>query len=152
VADHLRSWWRENPFLSGVHWTNGLELGIRLISLAWIRRLLNDWPGVADLFEHNALALRQIRWHQEYLAAFPNRGSSADSHGIAEDAGQLVVSCAFPWFRESDRSRRESALLLERELIRDEFSSGSGREPAQDYQCLIAELGFVAAVEAEASG
>ena len=29
VADHLRSWWRENPFLSGVHWTSGIELGIR---------------------------------------------------------------------------------------------------------------------------
>ena len=152
VADHLRSWWRENPFLSGVHWTNGLELGIRLISLAWIRRLLNDWPGVADLFEHDALALRQIRWHQEYLAAFPSRGSSADSHGIAEAAGQLVVSCALPWFRESDHWRRKSALLLERELIRDKFSSGSGREPAPDYQCFIVELGFVAAVEAEASG
>ena len=67
VADHLRSWWRENPFLSGVHWTNGIELGIRLISLAWIRRLLDAWPGAADLFEHNALALRQIRWHQQYL-------------------------------------------------------------------------------------
>ena len=49
VADHLRSWWRENPFLSGVHWTSGIELGVRLISLAWIRRLLDDWPGVADL-------------------------------------------------------------------------------------------------------
>ena len=46
VADQLRSWWRENPFLSGVHWTSGIELGIRLISLAWIRRLLDDWPGV----------------------------------------------------------------------------------------------------------
>ena len=51
VADHLRSWWRENPFLSGVHWTNGIEIGIRLISLTWIRRLLDDWPGVGDLFE-----------------------------------------------------------------------------------------------------
>ena len=51
VADHLRSWWQENPFLSGVHWTSGIELGIRLISLAWIRRLLDDWPGAGDLFE-----------------------------------------------------------------------------------------------------
>ena len=74
MADQLRSWWRENPFLSGVHWTSGIELGIRLISLAWIRRLLDDWPGVADLFEHDALALRQIRWHQQYLAAFPQPG------------------------------------------------------------------------------
>ena len=36
-----------------MNWTSGIELGIRLISLAWIRRLLDDWPGVADLFEHN---------------------------------------------------------------------------------------------------
>ena len=152
VADHLRSWWRENPFLSGVHWTSGIELGIRLISLVWIRRLLDDWPGVADLFERDALALRQIRWHQQYLAAFPSRGSSANNHVIAEAAGQLVASCAFPWFAESERWRRRSARLLERELIRNTFPSGIGRELASDYQCFIAELGFVAAVEAEASG
>jgi hypothetical protein len=152
VADHLRSWWRENPFLSGVHWTSGIELGIRLISLVWIRRLLDDWSGAADLFERDALALRQIRWHQQYLAALPRRGSSAGNHGIAEPAGQLVVSCAFPWFRESERWRRKSALLLERELIRNTFPSGIGREPASDCQCFIVELGFVAAVEADASG
>jgi hypothetical protein len=152
VADHLRSWWRENPFLSGVHWTSGIELGIRLISLAWIRRLLDDWPGAVGLFEHDTLALRQIRWHQQYLAAFPSRGSSANNHAIAEATGQLVASCAFPWFPESERWRRKSALLLERELIRNTFPSGIGRELASDYQCFVAELGFVAAVEAEASG
>ena len=152
VADHLRSWWRANPFLSGVNWTSGVELGIRLISLAWIRRLLNDWAGVADLFERDALALRQIRWHQQYLAAFASRGSSAGRRLIAEAAGQLVVSCAFPWFRESDRWRRKSALLLERELDQLAVSSGPGRELASDYHCFAVELGLVAAVEADASG
>ena len=152
VADHLRSWWQENPFLSGIHWTSGIELGVRLISLAWIRRLLDDWPDAADLFERNAFALRQIRWHQQYLAAFPSRGSSANNHVIAEAAGQLAASCAFPWFRESERWRRKSALLLEEELIRNTFPSGIDRELASDYQCFVAELGFVAAVEAEASG
>jgi len=150
VADQLRSWWRQNSFLSGVHWTSGIELGVRLISMVWIRRLLDDWPGVADLFEHNPLAVRQIRWHQQYLAAFPSRGSSANNHVIAEAAGQLVASCAFPWFPESERWRRKSAVLLERELIRNTFPSGIGRELASDYQCFVAELGFLAAVEAEA--
>ena len=152
VADQLRSWWQENPFLSGVNWTSGIELGIRLISLAWIRRLLDDWPGVTDLFERNALAVQQIRWHQQYLAAFPSRGSSANNHVIAEAAGQLVASCAFPWFRESERWRRKSAQQLERELVRNTFPTGIGRELASDYQCFVAELGLLAAVEAEASG
>ena len=152
VAEQLRSWWEENPFLSGIHWTNGIELGIRLISLAWIRRLLDDWPGVGDLFERNGLAVRQIQWHQQYLAALRSRGSSANNHVVAEAAGQLVASCAFPWFPESDRWRRTSARLLERELLRNTFPSGINRELASDYHCFVAELGFLAAVEAEASG
>ena len=134
-----------------MHWTSGIEIGIRLISLTWIRRLLAGWPGVADLFERNELAVQQIRWHQQYLAAFRSRGSSANNHVIAEAAGQLVASCAFPWFAESARWRRRSARLLESELERNTFPSGIGRELASDYQCFVAELGLLAAVEAEAS-
>ena len=90
-----------NPFLTGVHWTSGIEAGIRLISWTWIRRLLDDWPKVGDLFEHNDDAVRQIGWHQEFLAGFPSRGSSANNHVLAEAAGQLVAACAFPWYRRS---------------------------------------------------
>lgn len=152
VASHLRSWWQQNPFLSGVHWTSGIEVGIRLISLAWIRRLLDGWPGVTDLFEDNPLAIAQIRWHQQYLAGFRSRGTSANNHVIAEAAGQLVASCAFPWFDRSERWRRDSAGLLERELARNTFPSGINRELATDYQCFVAELGLLAAVEAAAAG
>ncbi len=151
VADHLNSWWRENPFLSGVHWTSGIEIGIRLISLAWIRRLIDDWPGAAGLFEHNDLAVQQIRWHQEYLAMFRSRGSSANNHVIAEASGQLVASCAFPWFAESPRWRRQATRLLSRELARNTFPSGIGRELASDYQSFVAELGLLGAVEAAAA-
>jgi hypothetical protein len=152
VADHLRSWWEQNPFLSGVHWTSGLEVGIRLISLTWIRRLLDDWPGVADLFERNDLAVQQILWHQQYLAQFRSRGSSANNHVIAEAAGQLIASCAFPWFPGSAGWRQAAARLLERELVRNTFPSGIDRELASDYQQFVAELGILAAVESAAAG
>jgi hypothetical protein len=152
VADQLRSWWRENPFLSGVNWTSGIELGVRLVNFAWIRRLLDGWPGAPGLFERDDLALHQIRWHQQYLAAFPSRGSSANNHAIAEAAGQLAAGCAFPWFPESDRWRRAAARLLERELARNTFPSGINRELASDYHGFVAELGYFAAVEAAAAG
>jgi len=152
VDSQLRSWWRENPFLSGVYWTSGIELGVRLINWAWIRRLLNDWPGATDLFERNDLALRQIRWHQQYLAAFESRCSSANNHVIAEAAGQLAASCAFPWFGESTQWRVRSAALLERELGHNTFPSGINRELASDYHSFVAELGCFAAVEAHAAG
>ena len=152
VAEQLTAWWRENPFLSGINWTSGIELGIRLLNFAWIRRLLDGWPQAADLFERNELALRQIRWHQEYLAAFPSRGSSANNHVIAEAAGQLAAGCAFPWFPESGRWRQRSRALLERELRRNTFPSGVNRELASDYHGFVAELGYFAAAEASAAG
>ncbi len=152
VADQLRSWLRENPFLSGVNWTSGIELGVRLINLAWIRRLLDSWPGVAALFEGSETTVRQIRWHQEYLAAFESRGSSANNHVIAEAAGQLAASCAFPWFPESERWRREAASLLARSLTANTFCSGINRELASDYHGFVFELGVLAAAEAAAAG
>ncbi len=146
----MRSWWAANPFLSGVNWTSGIELGVRLINFAWIRRLLDEWPGVADLFERNDLALRQIRWHQQYLAAFESRGSSANNHLIAEAAGQLAACCAFPWFAESARWRRQAGALLEKSLRDNTFPSGINRELASDYHGFVFELGVFAALEAAA--
>ncbi|MFC6156367.1 heparinase II/III family protein [Kribbella jiaozuonensis] len=152
VADHLNDWWRTNPFLSGVHWASGIEIGIRLISWTWIRRLLNDWPEITDLFEHNELALQQIYWHQRYLAAFQSHGSSANNHVIAEAAGRLVAACAFPWFSKSTRWRQDAAALLEKELDANTFPSGVNRELATDYHRFVSELGLYAALEADWSG
>ncbi|RZU12226.1 heparinase II/III-like protein [Kribbella rubisoli] len=152
VADHLNDWWRTNPFLSGVHWASGIEIGIRLISWTWIRRLLNDWPEITDLFEHNELAHQQIYWHQRYLAAFQSHGSSANNHVIAEAAGQLVAACAFPWFTKSNRWRQDAAALLEKELDANTFPSGVNRELATDYHRFVSELGLYAALEADWSG
>ena len=152
VAAQLRSWWVANPFLSGVHWTSGIELGVRVTSWVWVRRLLDGWPGVRDLFEDNDDALRQIRWHQEYLAAFRSRGSSANNHVVAEAVGRLVAACGFPWFEESDRWRADASGQLERELAANTFPSGLNREQATDYHRFVTELGLVALVEADRSG
>jgi hypothetical protein len=152
VAEQLRSWWSENPFLSGVHWTSGIELGVRLVSWAWVRRLLHEWPKVEELFDSNPEALAQIWWHQRYLAAFPSRGSSANNHAVAEACGRLVAACAFPWFAESDGWRRHAARQLQRVLRANTFPSGVNRELATDYHRFVTELGLVAATEAGAAG
>ena len=152
AGDHLKSWWAANPFLSGIHWTSGIELGIRLISWVWVRRLLDGWAGAEELFEQNELARTQIWWHQTYLSGFRSRGSSANNHVIAEAAGQLVAALAFPWFGESAAWAHESASLLQRELASNTFPSGVNRELAFDYHGLVAELGLIAAIEADQAG
>jgi hypothetical protein len=150
AAAQLRSWWEACPHLCGIHWTSGLELGIRLISWAWVRRLLADWPGVEGLFGEDAQ--RQLWWHQRYLAAFPSRGTSANNHAIGEAAGRLVAACAFPWYEESATWREQAAAELAETLAANTFPSGLNREQASDYHRFVTELGLVAAAEADAAG
>ncbi|MGH9081761.1 MAG: alginate lyase family protein [Acidimicrobiales bacterium] len=152
AARHLTSWWERNAVCKGVNWSSGIELGIRLISWAWTRRLLDGWAGAAALFEDNPMAVHQVYWHQRYLAAFPSRGSSANNHVIAEAAGLFVAACSFPWFSASNRWREGAAQLLQRELLRNTFPGGVDREQAFEYHGLVAELALVALVEAEAAG
>ena len=152
VAAHLRSWWAQNPFLSGVHWTSGIESGLRLIAWVWVRRLLEGWAGAAALFEGNEVARAQIWWHQHYLASFRSRGSSANNHVIAEAAGLLVAALGFDWFPESSHWSEEAAQLLQEELEHNTFATGVDREMAFDYHGFVAELAVVAAVEAEWAG
>jgi hypothetical protein len=152
VDQQLRSWWAQNPFLSGIHWTSGIELGVRLVSWVWVRRLLDEWPKVQDLFEHHEDCRRQLRWHQEYLAAFHSEGSSGNNHAVAEDVGLLVAACGMPWFEESDSWRDLAADRLRRHLVANTGSDGLNREQATDYHRFVTELALVGLTEARAAG
>jgi hypothetical protein len=152
VDRQLRSWWSANPFLSGIHWTSGIELGVRLLGWVWIRRLLEDWPKVTDLFEANPTALAQIRWHQQYLATFRSRGSSANNHEVLEAAGRVAAACAFPWFAESEEWRRDAVAQFEATVAANTFQSGVNRELATDYHRFVAETAVLVGAEASAAG
>ena len=140
AAAQLRSWWRRNPFLSGVHWTSGIELGVRLLSWVWVRRLLAGWPDVAALFEQNPDFVRQLHHHQEYLARLRSHGSSANNHIIAEAAGQFAACCAFPYFAETAGWREDAGAVLRREARLQTFESGLNRELASSYHVFVLEL------------
>jgi hypothetical protein len=151
AAAQLRSWWYRNPFLSGVHWTSGIELGVRLLSWVWIRRLLAGWSGVRALFEDNPAFLRQLRHHQDYLARLRSHGSSANNHIIAEAAGQFAACCAFPYFVATPGWREHAATSLRREIQLQTFECGLNRELASSYHIFVLELLLAAAVEGEAA-
>jgi hypothetical protein len=152
VAEHLKSWWAANPPTQGVHWISGIELGIRLVSWTWVRRLLADWPRIGEVFDENPEAVAQIHAHQTWLAALPSVGSSANNHLVAEAAGRFVAACAFDRYPESARWRTESLAALVTALDANTFASGLNRELASDYHLLVLELGLVALAEADAGG
>ena len=152
AASQLKSWWDANPFLTGIHWTAGIECGMRLVAFAWTRRLLASWPGVADLFENSALARDQIYRHQFYLGGLRSYGSSANNHLIAEYLGLYVGATAFPWFAESARWLEIGRGGLEEEARLQVFADGVGRELASEYNGFTMELLMVAAAEGILAG
>ena len=152
VDAELRHYWRSTPFLTGIHWTSGIELGLRLIAWTWIRRLLDRWSGAPALFEDDHSFVEQLGRHQQWLAALGSHGSSANNHVIAEACGRFIGASAFPLFEETEDWRNEAADLLAREVRLQTFPDGLNRELASDYHGFVLEMVVAAWVEAVLTG
>ena len=152
AAAQLKSWWSANPFLTGIHWSSGIEVALRLVSFAWTRRLLAGWTGVGDCFEESDLAREQIFRHLQYLARLRSHGSSANNHLLAELLGLYVGASAFPWFAHCRAWRLAAARELEAEARRQVFPDGLSREQASDYHGFVLEMLMTAAAEGMLAG
>ena len=152
AASYVDGWCTQNPYLIGAQWTSGIEVGIRLISWIWTRRLLAGWDGLDQAFDANPEFIEQVYTHQVYLARLASHGSSANNHLIAELAGRYAAACAFDWFSESERWRREAGAALVREVGLQTDRDGLNRELATDYHGFVAELALAAAVEGSMAG
>jgi len=152
AAEHLKSWWRRNPPLRGIHWLSGIEIGMRLIAFVWTRRLLGAWPGVADLFEGNADFLLQLHHHGRWLAALYSRGSSANNHLVAEAAGLFIGATAFSGTPQQESWAALAAGILEQEALTQTFADGLNRELAFGYHGYVLGLLLLAAIEGDANG
>ncbi len=140
IRAQLSNWWAENPFLCGMHWTGGIEIGLRLISWAWIRALLAEWPGVRALFDDNGAFVRQLYHHQLYLRRLHSTGSSANNHLIAELAGMVAACAAFPWFRESAAWGAWARDGLAGQAEAQTHADGTNREQASGYHGFVFEM------------
>ena len=94
----VRSWLRDNPYLSGVNWTSSLELALRVISWALLYpALIHD---VASDREFRDLWLTSIYLHLSRIADRLSLFSSANNHLIGELAGLYVGASCFPFWDE----------------------------------------------------
>ena len=152
VMAQLESWWQANPPFRGIHWTSGIEIGMRLISWVWIRRLLDYDDRAPAWFEENPRFLDQLYAHQLWLDRLPSHGTSANNHAVAEWAGLFSAACAFPSFPESSRWRDKAGRGLIAEARRQIDADGVDRELAADYHGFVAELLMLAGLEGEAAG
>ncbi len=150
VAGQLESWLEQCPFGRGMNWRSPLELAVRLINWAWARDLISD-AGVLDRrlvqrwTESAALHLWEIS--RKY-----SRGSSANNHLIGEAAGVFIGASCFRELEASEGWRRESREILCREILRQSFPDGGGREQALGYQLFVLQFLLLAGLVARRAG
>ena len=134
----------------GIHWRSGLELGIRLVSWAWIVELLRGSPALTPEFSGRLLS--SVAAHLDHLGRYPSRYSSANNHQVGEEAGRAVGGMCFPEVPGADGHAREGLAALGEALSAQVLPDGVNAEQAVGYHGFVLELGLPVAACLRALG
>ena len=132
---HLASWVAANPVYRGVHWSSGIEVAFRIVSILVVLSLIGDRFSA----ETRALLLRSLYQHGWWLARFPSRHSSANNHLVAEAAGLYLLGTLCPDLPGAHRWADYGRAVLERECQHQIHSDGVGAEQSPAYAALTLE-------------
>ena len=103
-----------NPPYRGVNWVSGIELALRLMSLALFVAALD--PNTFSP-EDRGLVRRLVAAHANHLAAFRSKFSSANNHLVAEGLGLLVAGWLAPDLPGAAAWEAEGRRILETEAL-----------------------------------
>jgi Heparinase II/III-like protein/Heparinase II/III N-terminus len=139
AAYQIQSWLEQNPAPNGINWSSGIEVGVRLIAWTWVFHLLKGHPSWGKWFSKPEL-WQSIYQHQQYLASFESRGSSANNHLLAELAGLYIAASTWPVFPESQAWAQKAKSELEHEIPLQFFAEGLNKEMGFDYHVFALEI------------
>jgi hypothetical protein len=138
----IGSWMAGNPPFRGPSWVSGIEVALRIISVA----LALSITGIDCLDSITRRAsLRFLFAHVDWLRRFPSLHSSANNHRIAELAGLIVGSIMAPGFPGAVALRESSWRALLAEIDQQIHPDGVGAEQSPGYTAFSIELFLLAA-------
>ena len=139
----VRSWMDGNHPFRGLNWSSGIELALRVVSVA----LALSMVGVERLDEESRRSiLRFFSAHVYWLKRFPSLHSSANNHRIAELVGLIVGLTMAPGAPGAGDRREHYWRELLAEIDCQIHPDGVGAEQAPAYTAFAIELFLVAAV------
>lgn len=143
VVGLIQSWMEGNPPYRGPNWVSGIELALRVISIAVALSVI----GIEhlDATARNA-ALQFFFAHVNWIKRFPSKYSSANNHRIAELVGLIIGTIMAPEIRGAAAIREDSWQALLIELERQIHPDGVGAEQSPGYTAFSIELFLLAAI------
>jgi hypothetical protein len=141
VLETVLSWMEANPPLTGVNWSSGIEIALRLVSLAVIVSVTDR--DLIDEFTRRRLRAF-VAAHAYWLARFPSLFSSANNHRVAEGLGLVIASALAPDLPEASKYQSEGASIIRDAPMSQFFSDGVGAEQSPTYSAFTLEMIAVA--------
>jgi hypothetical protein len=135
AVDTMSSWMDANLPFMGINWTSGIELALRLVSLAILV------AGVGDLLSD----MERARWrslvaaHAFWLKRFPSLYSSANNHRVAEGLGLVTAALLAPDLPECAGCLAEGRAILEDAVVSQFHPDGTGAEQSPAYAAFTLE-------------
>lgn len=145
----LASWANAHPPFRSVNWVSGIELALRLVSLA----LLISAAGPTALEPDERILVRQlIAAHGFWLYRYHSRFSSANNHLVLEGLGLFIAGELAPDLPDAKRWVLRGRAILEVEASKQILDDGVGAEQSPTYQAFTMEALAFAVVLAEGIG
>lgn len=136
------SWMEGNPPFRGLNWVFGIELALRVISVALALSII----GIEQLNNTERCSiLRFFFAHVDWIRRFPSLHSSANNHRIAELAGLVIGTTMAPDIPGAATIRHDSWNALLVEMDRQIHPDGVGAEQSPGYTAFSIELFLMAA-------
>lgn len=135
--DVIRGWSGENPPFRGPNWVSGIELALRLVSVALLVSAIPE----GDIGSHDRRLIRQlVAAHGYWLERYPSRFSSANNHLIAEGLGLFLAGLLVPDLSRARAWVGHGRKVLEKEAERQIFDDGVGAEQSPTYTAFSVEM------------
>ncbi len=131
ALDDILSFVRANPPYFGIHWTSGIELGVRVVAWTWTLALIA--PLVTLTTEEWAEIGRYVALAADYCRRFLSLYSSANNHLIAEGAALEIAGTAWPWLPQAKEFATLGRRILNAEIPRQVLPDGSSIEMCPAY-------------------
>ena len=129
----IASWMEANPPYRGVNWSSGIEVALRVASVALLIAAAN---GKVPERDRTTLATF-IEAHARWLASLPSLYSSANNHRVAEGLGLFLAGLLLVNGAAYEDEGRD---ILQEQTYLQILPDGVGVEQSPTYQAFTMEL------------
>jgi len=145
----IRSWSECHPPYRSINWSSGIELALRLVSVAFLVSAVE--PSRRDQ-DDELLVRRFTAAHAYWLQRYRSRYSSANNHVVLEGLGLFVAGMLVPDLPQAGSWSAEGRAILDQEAIKQIHPDGVGVEQSPTYQAFTMEALGLAVFLAEGQG